>query len=196
MIETHLTPTDIEVVVDDDSAPAAVAFMAHIKGCDRCRVALDEARFVAEMLSTAPHLKPPREFTDKVMTQVQVSEPWHVSAVGALRGLWPERGAARALMATAAVLAGIVTTMAVLALALRSDEATMLGAMLGGRWRATLGAQASRIVESAFGGRALDLLHANGWSAVAVAVPLFLVTAGVALAGLGAAGARARERRS
>lgn len=196
MNETHLTPADIELVVDDDAAPAAALLVAHADGCAQCRTALDEARFVGEMLSTAPHLKPPREFTDKVMTQVQVSEPWHVTAAGALRALWPERGAARLLMASAAVLAGLVTTAAMIAVSMRSGEVAMLGTMLGGRWREAVVQQGSALVASAFGGRALALLHESGWTALAVAVPLFVATAGVALAGLRAAGVRARERRT
>ena len=196
MNDQHLTPSDIELLVDDDTAVAAEPLVAHVGGCERCRTALDEARFVAEMLSTAPHLKPPREFTDKVMTQVVVAEPWYVSAAGVLRAIWPDRGAARSIMVVAAVLAGVVTTVGVLALAMRSDEAAMLGSMVGDRWRDAVAARASGVIESAFGGTALALLRERGSTAVAIALPAFLATAAIALAGLRAVGARAREQRA
>ena len=196
MNDQHLSPFDIESLVDDDTAIAAAPFVAHVAGCDRCRTALNEARFVAEMLSTAPHLKPPREFTDSVMTHVQVTEPWHVSAAGLLRAVWPDRGAARTIMMVAAVLAGVVTTIGVLALAMRSDEAAMVGSMVGDRWRVAIETQASAMVGSALGGTALALLRENGSAAVAVALPAFLATAAAALAGLRAVGARAREHRA
>ncbi|MBI2795947.1 MAG: hypothetical protein HYX65_04490 [Gemmatimonadetes bacterium] len=195
MTDAHLTPADLELLVDDDTVPAAVALLSHVAACEPCRTALEEARFVAEMLSTAPHLKPPREFTDKVMTQVQVTEPWYMAAAGVLRAMWPDRGAGRTIMAAAGVLAGLVTTVGVLALAMRSDEAAMLGSMVGDRWRETLAEQASGVVGTAFGSAALDMLRERGWMAVAVALPAFLAMSGVALAGLRAVGARARERR-
>ena len=72
----------------------------------------------------------------------------------------------------------------------------MVGSILGERWRVSLIEQASRLLSGALGGHALDLLRTNGWTAVAVALPIFLVTALVALAGLRAVGARARERRT
>ena len=49
------------------SAAPALQGDPHRRHPNLCRAAVDEARFVAEMLSTAPHLKPTREFTERIM---------------------------------------------------------------------------------------------------------------------------------
>jgi hypothetical protein len=195
MTDTHLAPADIELLIDDEQAAAAAPLAAHAARCDTCRAAVEEARFVAEMLSTAPHLKPTREFTERVMGGVQVSSPWHVAVADSVRSVVPDKGATRTSMMVAAVLAGLVTTGGVVWLALRADQAAIFAGVVADRGR-TVGMRALNEVAGAmFGPTAVDLIRTHGLTAVALAIPAFLITSGVALAGFRALGVAARTRR-
>jgi hypothetical protein len=195
MTDTHLDSADIELLLDDEHAPAAQPLAAHAARCDQCRTAVEEARFVAEMLTTAPHLKPTRDFSERVMGNVTVSSPWHVAVGQSVRAAVPEQGVARTGLVAGGVLAGIVTTAGAVWVALRADQATMVGSMLLERAQATGLRVANGVAGTVFGPTAVELLQKHGLLAVLVAVPAFLATAGVALAGFHALGAQARLRR-
>ncbi len=195
MPDTHLEPADIELLIDDEQSPGAAPLAAHAAQCDPCRAALDEARFVAEMLSTAPHLKPTREFTERVMGSVEVSSPWHVALTDSVLAVVPERGTTRTGMLVAALFAGLLTTAGVVWLALRADQAAMVAGMVAERGR-TVGIRIGNDVAGAlFGPTAVDLLREHGFTAVALAIPAFLLTAAAALMGFRALGVAARTRR-
>ncbi len=195
MTDQHLEPADIELLIDDEQSPGAASLAAHAARCDTCRAAVDEARFVAEMLSTAPHLKPTREFTERVMGGVQVSSPWHVAVADSVRSVVPDKGATRTSMLVAATFAGLLTTAGVVWVALRADQVAVFAGLVADRGR-TVGTRVLNDVAGAmFGPTAVDLLREHGLIAVALAIPAFLLTSGIALAGFRALGESARTRR-
>lgn len=195
MTDQHLEPADIELLIDDEPSPGAAPLAAHAAQCDTCRAAVDEARFVAEMLSTAPHLKPTREFTERIMGGVQVSSPWHVAVADSVRSVVPDKGATRTSMLVAATFAGLLTTAGVVWVALRADQAAVFAGLVADRSR-TVGMRAlNEMAGAMFGPTAVDLLREHGLMAVALAIPAFLLTSGVALAGFRALGESARTRR-
>ena len=196
MTEHHLEPADIELLIDDEQSPGAAPLAAHAARCDTCRAAVTEARFVAEMLSTAPHLKPTREFTERVMGSVHVTAPWHVAVGDTVRAIVPDRGAARTTMAVAAVLAGLVTTAGVVWVALRADQAAVVASLAADRGGAMAMRIANEVAGSVLGPTAVALVRTHGLTAVAIAIPLFLLATGVALSGLNALGVSARTRRN
>ena len=196
MTEHHLEPADIELLIDDEQSPGAAPLAAHAARCDSCRAAVLEARFVAEMLSTAPHLKPTREFTERVMGGVHVSAPWHVAVGDTMRAVVPESGAARVTMGIAAALAGIVSTAGVVWVALRADQAAVVTSLAAERGGALVLRVANDVAGGVFGPTAVELLRTHGLTAVAIAIPLFLLTSGAALSGLNALGSSARMRRN
>ncbi|MBI3790486.1 MAG: hypothetical protein HY275_06375, partial [Gemmatimonadetes bacterium] len=166
MTDTHLEPADIELLLDDEHATAAAPLAAHVARCDACRAAVEEARFVAEMLSTAPHLKPTREFTDRIMGGVQVSSPWHVAVGDSVRAVVPEKGAARTGLLVGAVLAGLLTTAGAVWVALRADQAAVVAGILADRGRALGLRVANEVAGGLFGPTAVDLIRQHGLTAV------------------------------
>lgn len=195
MTDQHLEPADIELLIDDEGATVAAPLAAHAARCDACRAAVEEARFVAEMLSTAPHLKPTREFSERVMGGVQVSSPWHVAVVDSVRAAVPQPGATRTGMLVAATLAGLVTTAGVVWIALRADQASVVAGFVAERGRMVGMRLAHEVAGGLFGPTAVELLRTHGLTALALAIPAFLLTSGVALAGFRALGVSARTRR-
>ncbi len=196
MTDQHLEPADIELLIDDEQSPGAAPLAAHAARCDTCRTAVEEARFVAEMLSTAPHLKPTREFSERVMGGVQVSSPWHVAVTDSVLSVVPDKGAKRTGVMVAAVLAGLVTTAGVVSVALRVDQAMVFAGLVADRGRSVGMRVINDVAGAMFGPTAVDLLREHGLTAVALAIPAFLLTSGVALAGFRALGESARLRRN
>ena len=195
MTDQHLEAVDIERLLDDEGAPAAAPFAAHLARCASCRALVEEARFVSEMLSTAPHLKPTREVTERVMGGVQFSAPGHVAVGESVRAALPEQGTARTAMLVASSFAALVTTTAVVWVALRANEAAVVAGVAVERGSALAIRVASEVAGTLFGPTAVELLRTHGLTAVAIAIPAFVLTSGVALAGFNALSSTARVRR-
>jgi hypothetical protein len=107
MHHRHLLPQELDLLVDGDVGFGVAPLRAHAESCDDCRAQLDELRAIAAQLDTLPHFVPRHGFADRVMTQVQVIEPWHVALTEQARALVPQSTGLRVL---AAVGAGLVAT--------------------------------------------------------------------------------------
>lgn len=107
MHHRHLLPQELDLLVDGDVGFGVAPLRAHAESCDDCRAQLDELRAVAVRLDTLPHFVPRHGFADRVMTQVQVIEPWHVALTEQARALVPQSTGMRVL---AVAGAGVVAT--------------------------------------------------------------------------------------
>lgn len=195
MDHRHLLPSEIDLLLDDDGGAGAVPLKAHVDSCAACAAALEEARFVAEMLTTAPHLKPHVDFSEKVMGRVKVVEPWHATAFATVRSLLPAPGPARVVLGAMAVTAGIVTTAAAVWIALRADSAMMIGNLaIDGAGRALMSG-ITTVVGDTFGPEAVAALRGKGMIGLAVAIPSFLAAAAIAFAGFRALAVASHQRR-
>ena len=195
MDDRHLLPSEIDLLLDDDGNASTALLTAHVGRCAACAAAIAEARFVAEMLTTAPHLKPQVDFSEKVMGRVKVVEPWHATAFATVRRLLPAPGPARVLLGAMAVTAGVVTTAAAVWIALRADSAVMVSNLaIDGAGRALMSGF-STIVGDTFGPEAVAALRGKGMIGLAVAVPGFLLAAAAAFAGFRALAVASHHRR-
>jgi hypothetical protein len=193
--DRHLLPSEIDLLLDDDSGAGAAPLKVHVGGCAACAAALEEARFVAEMLTTAPHLKPQVDFSEKVMGRVKVVEPWHATAFATVRSFLPAPGPARVMLGAMAVTAGLVTTAAAVWVALRADSARMIGTLaFDGAGRAVMSAFTT-LVGDTFGPEAVAALRGKGMIGLAVALPAFALVAAGAFAGFRALAVASNARR-
>jgi len=162
--------------------------------CTSCGSELDKARELMVALDTLPDFAPSSAFADRVMSQVQVFEPWHVSAADAARRWLPASRSARAIgLATASVLALVVSIGAVW-MAVRLDAFLFFFDLAGQRARSAVFDSVGSAIASTFGATAVDALRAGGTTAV-IGITGFLAMVVLAAFGLRALVATARRRR-
>ena len=195
MEHRHLLPDEIDQLIDGEAGFGLAPLMAHVDVCTKCRAELAQARQVVSALERLPHLAPSPRFSDRVMAQVQVFEPWHVAALDTVRQWVPSSRPARLVgVAATAVFALIVSVVAVW-IAVRFDAFLFFFDLAGQRARAALFDAVGGAIADTFGAVAVDALRAGGMTA-AIGVTGFLALVVLAAVGLRALVATARRRRT
>jgi hypothetical protein len=191
----HLLPDEIDQLLDGEAGFGLAPLMAHVEACPKCRAELAEARQVVSALERLPHLAPSPRFSDRVMAQVQVFEPWHVAAVDTVRQWVPASRSARLLGATGAAVFALVVSLAAVWIAVRFDAFVFFFELAGQRARVAVFDAIGAAIADTFGAAALDALRAGGVTA-AVGITGFLALVIIAAVGLRALVATARRRRT
>ena len=194
MEHRHLLPDEIDQLLDGEAGFGVAPLAAHIEACATCRAELAEARQIVGALERLPHFAPLPSFGDRVMSQVQVFEPWHVSALDTARQWLPSSKSARVLaVATTSVFALTVSVLAVW-MAVRLDAFLFFFDLVSQRARSALFDAVGGAIANTFGSAAVDALRAGGVTA-ALGVTGFVVLVIVATVGLRALVGTARRRR-
>ena len=190
----HLLPVEFDQLLDGELGFETAPLKAHVRSCDQCRAELETARLLVRDLGHLPRLAPSRDFSDKVMAQVQLFTPWHVALADSLRALVPSsrrwRIAATAGLATAGAL---VTAVVVLAL-IRLDAVLFVGELIWDRLGEGAMSALTSGVASLLGDGAAEAFRASGAVGVAVLLVALTATALAAAGALRAVAARARSR--
>ena len=195
MEHRHLLPDEIDQLLDGEAGFGVAPLVAHVEGCARCRGELAEARQIVSALERLPHLAPTPRFSDRVMSQVQVFEPWHVAALDTVKQWLPSSKSARVVgLATTSVFA-LVVSIAAVWMAVRLDAFLFFFDLAGQRARTAVFDAAGGAIANTFGAAAIDALRAGGMTA-AVGVTGFLALVVLAAVGLRALVATARRRRA
>lgn len=121
MLHRHLLPQELDLLVDGDAGFGVAPLRAHLESCADCRERLDALGGVAAQLDALPHFTPRFGFADRVMTQVQVIEPWHVALADSARRLVPQSTGMRVLAAAGAGLVATTISGSALWFAFRAD---------------------------------------------------------------------------
>ena len=129
------------------------------------------------------------------MTQVQVFEPWHVSALDTAKRWLPASRSARFIGVAATSVFALVVSLTAVWMAVRLDAFLFFFDLAGQRVRAALFDSLGGAIASTFGTAAVDALRTGGVAAVA-GVTSFLVVVVLAAVGLRAVVATARRRRA
>ena len=124
MQHRHLLPPELDLLGDGDAGFGVAPLRAHVDACAECRGQLDALCAVASKLDALPHYAPRHDFATRVMTQVQVIEPWHVALVEGAGRLVPRSTPMRVLAAAGAGLAATTISGSALWLAFRLDLLT------------------------------------------------------------------------
>jgi anti-sigma factor RsiW len=191
----HLLPDEIDQLLDGEAGFGVAPLMAHVEACPACRAELAEARQLVNTLERLPHFIPSTSFSDRVMSQVQVFEPWHVTALDTVKRWLPASKPARALaLATTSVFALVISVVSVWA-AVRLDAFVFFFELMSQRARVAIFDAVGGAIANTFGPTAVDALRAGGMTA-ALGVTGFLALIVVAAVGLRALVGTARRRRT
>lgn len=184
MINRHLLPNEIDLLVDGDVGFGVAPLRAHVRQCPECQAKVDEAREIVDALEELPHFAPSSVFADRVMQQVHVFEPWHVAARNSALRLVPRSTPARVAAAVMGVAATTVLAVASLWIGMRLDLLTMFSGTAVQRGREMVASAIEGIVGAAFGSAALGVVRAMGAVGLIVATVLLAVAATGAVMGV------------
>lgn len=193
MEHRHLLPDEIDQLLDGEVGFGVAPLQAHVEACAHCRAELSEARAVVAELERLPHFAPSPRFAMRVMSQVQVFEPWHVTAVNALSRWLPRSRPARLLAATGAGGMAIAVSALALWATVRLDAFIFFIQLLAERTRSGAISLFGDAVASAFGPSALVAIQRGGTAAL-MGATAFLLALVVAALGLRALTAAAKRR--
>ena len=195
MKHRHLLPDEIDQLLDGEAGFGVAPLLSHVEECPICRDELAEARQVVSALERMPHFAPSPTFSDRVMSQVQVFEPWHVTALDTLKQWVPASRSARLIgLATTSVFALVISVAAVW-MAVRLDAFMFFFDLAGQRARAALFDAVGGAIANTFGSVAVDALRAGGATA-AIGITGFLALIVLAAVGLRALVGTARRHRT
>jgi hypothetical protein len=180
----HLLPNEIDLLVDGEVGFGVAPLRAHLRECADCQSKVDDAREIALALEELPHLAPSTVFSDRVMAQVQVFEPWHVAARDSVRRLVPRSVPARA----AAVLFGGGASVVLASLAIwlvsRLDILAFLSGAAIQRGREVITSVVEGAIGAAFGPGAVNLVHSAGSAGLVLGTLALAGAATVAVIGV------------
>ena len=112
----HLLPNEIDLLLDGDAGFGLTPLRAHVRQCEQCRAEVEAAQEVFALLGEMPHFAPDPGFAGRVMSQVQVFEPWHVTLRDTVLGLVPRSRPMRVLAGAGALVTALVVSAASIAL--------------------------------------------------------------------------------
>ena len=195
MNHRHLLPNEVDLLLDGEVGFGVAPLRAHVDECEGCQARVSRARKVVDALEDLSHFAPSPRFTEKVMAQVQVVEPWHVAALDMARRFVPQSAPMRAVMGATASLAALALTSAAVWLALHADLALYSFNLAAGRARIALLDGAGSIIGTAFGASGLDALRSGGLRGLALGAGVMVVAAGGATFGFRALASSSRRSR-
>ena len=184
MKHRHLLPNEIDLLVDGEVGFGVAPLRAHLRECAECEAKVDEAREVAIALEELPHLAPSTLFSERVMSQVQVFEPWHVAARDSLARLVPRSTPARAAAVVFGSGAAIVLASLSIWIAGRLDILAFLSGTAVQRGREVITSLVEGAIGTAFGPAALSFVRGTGSVGLIIATLALGGAAGIAVMGV------------
>ncbi len=195
MQDRHLRPDEFELLLDGEEGFGVVPLRAHVRSCTSCQAELEQARELMVALDTLPDFAPAAGFSDRVMSQVQVFEPWHAAALTTARQFVPKSRPARVAAGFgAAASAGLLTAAATWAVS-RADMGFLLAQVGLERVRDQVSAAFSDVVTTVLGQPGLDAMRNGTPEMTAVAVGGFVAVVGMGVVGLRALATSTRRAR-
>lgn len=196
MNHRHLLPDEIDLLLDDEVGFGVQPLKAHLEECDECRTRVEEARFVLDALEDIPHLAPSHRFSDKVLAQVPIFVPWHVTARDtALRWL-PQSRPARIAVAALATSTASLMTVVILWIATQSSVVAVATGAAGDQMvRGLLYDAGHEVLATVFGDQVFGVIRQTGSLGIAAALLGLVAAAGGSIAGLRALAAASSRRR-
>lgn len=195
MNHRHLLPDEIDLLLDNEVGFGVAPLKAHVLECDQCRAQVDDARLIVTSLEATPHLAPSHTFSDRIMSQVPVFVPWHVTARDTLARWLPQSRPARLAVGILATSAASILTAAILWIATQTDVLVFASGAAGDEVRTLVMSGAGTLLSVVFGDQASAAIQAMGTIGMAIAlIGLGLATAG-SFAGLRALALASSRRR-
>ncbi len=196
MHHRHLLSNEIDLLLDGEAGFGVALLRTHVDDCHDCRARLDEARVVADALERLPHLAPRTGFADRVLSQVQIVEPWHVAALDSARRFVPESRLLRVLALSSVGLSSVAISASAVWIALSANLTVGSATVVTGRVRTALVAGMQQGLDAVLGASAADTVWASGSLALAAAGAALLAAVGAAAFGFRALAQASRQRGS
>ena len=192
----HLLPDEIDLLLDDEVGFGVTPLKAHIRDCAQCRTQVDEARRFVGALEDLPHFAPSHTFTDRVMSQVPVFVPWHVTARETVAQWLPQSRPARIAVAALATSAASMMTLVILWIATQSSVVAVATGAAGDQvFRGLLYNAGHEVLATVFGDQLFGMIQQTGSLGIAAALLGLVAAAGGSIAGLRALAAASSRRR-
>ena len=195
MNHRHLLPDEIDLLLDDEVGFGVTPLKAHIRDCAHCRSQVEEARLVLDALEDAPHFAPSHTFADRVLSQVPVFVPWHVTARDTVARWLPQSRPARIAVAALATSAASVLTIVMLWIATQIDVVALATGVAGDQMRGFVYDAGRQILATVFGEQFFAVIQRTGTIGIAAALLGLIALAGGSVAGLRALAAASSRRR-
>ena len=196
MEHRHLLPDEFEDIIDGEVGENTPALRAHLDECVECKAELAKRSELSTTLEHLAHHGPAPLFSYRVMSQVQVFEPWHVALRDSVRRLVPQTKPARWIAGVTAVMIATVMTMAGIWAALNTESAWLFAEVGVKRIRAGLLGSIKGALETVFGRDALNALEGTGMMGTLVAASIVIGVILVAAIGFRVVALASRRRRS
>jgi hypothetical protein len=184
MNHRHLLPNEIDLLLDGEVGFGVAPLRAHVDECEDCQARLARSRRVVDALEDLQHFAPSPRFSERVMAQVQIVEPWHVAVLDTARRFVPRSAPMRGLMTATASAVALALTSGAVWLALHADLAVYSFNLAAGRARTVLMDSAASVIGTAFGQSGLDALRSSGLRGLALGAGVMVVAVGGAAFGL------------
>jgi hypothetical protein len=195
MQHRHLLPNEIDLLLDGEIGFGVAPLRTHVEECVDCRARLADAKTVTSALDNLPRFAPSSAFATRVLSQVQVVEPWHVALTSSVTRLVPRTGPMRIVMAASAGAIAVGLSSAAVWLSFRTDVAMYLAGLANDRIRVALSTGFGAFARTVFGSGAIDALSTQGPAALGVGIAVVVIAAGSAAFGLRALTVAARRTR-
>lgn len=196
MNHRHLLPDEIDLLLDDEVGFGVQPLKAHLAECDECRTRVEEARFVVDALEDVPHFAPSHTFTDKVLAQVPVFVPWHVTVRDTVLRWLPQSRPARIAVAALVTSAASMMTVIILWIATQSSVVAVATGAAGDQVvRGLIYSAGHEVLATVFGDQVFGIIQQTGSLGIAAALLGLIAAAGGSIAGLRALAAASSRRR-
>ena len=196
MNHRHLLPDEIDLLLDDEVGFGVAPLKAHIRDCAQCKAQVDEARFIVDALEDAPHFAPSHTFTDRILAQVPIFVPWHVTARDTVVRWLPQSRSARVAVAVLATSAASIVTVFILWIATQTDVVAVATGVAGDQVRGFVYDAGRQVLSAVFGEQFFAIIQRTGTFGIAAALLGLVAAAGGSVAGLRALAAASSRRRA
>ncbi len=192
----HLESHEIDALLDGENGPEESAARAHMEVCKACNAAYSLARRQLGALELLPYRAPSTDFSSRVMAQVRVFEPLHVTILDAAQRMVPAGRFARVALGSAAAVMGLVLTSLLIWVAVRADAFAVIASLTMERGRVASMGLAQDLSVAIVGEQTASALGLRGMRGVWFALALLGASFLVSTVGLRVLASAARRRRS
>ena len=197
MNHRHLLPDEIDLLLDDDEVGfGANPLKAHVRACAECRVKVDEARLIVEALEDLPHFAPSHSFANRVMAQVPVFVPWHVSLRQSVSQYVPRSRSARIALGGLATAVASVLTIAILWVSTQTDVLVVASGAAGDQVKGLFFDAGRAVLSTVFGDQMFAVIQSTGRVGIIAALLGMAAATGGSIAGLRALATASSRRRA
>jgi hypothetical protein len=171
----HLLPNEFDLLLDEESGFGVQPLREHVRGCPDCRAQLSSAKRVASVLAEVPLIAPRYGLADRVMSQVPVFVPWHVSARDTVVEWIPTGRVARLAAAAFVGVAGTMVSGLTLWIATRGDLVSLITGLAGEGVQRAAADAAGDLVVAVLGPQVVTVVQQLGPLGIALAMGGFVV---------------------